>query len=95
MTTVTIKADTTIGLKATLPRDLTDADVVAHVGEEPQTVPCRLADASNGVVEFSLAEIDVTEGLYELEFEITFANGAVETLPADGYDHLKVVADLG
>jgi len=94
MTTVTIKADTTIGLEVTLPRDLTDADVVAHVGEEPQTVPCRLADASNGVVEFSLAQLDLDVGLFKLEFEITFANGAVETLPADGYDHLNVVADL-
>jgi len=95
MTAVSVKEDTTIGLEVTLPRDLTGATVVAHVGGEPQTVSCQIADADNGAVTLPLGGVDVTEGLYELEFEITFANGAVETLPADGYDHLKVVADLG
>jgi hypothetical protein len=61
-----------------------------------------LVDKPNGKVEYAFQKAageepaDLSkEGTYKLEFEITWADGSVQTVPNDGYLTLEVVEDLG
>lgn len=52
------------------------------------------SDGSRGLVRYSWATIAGTAGLYLGEWETTFAGGAVQTFPNDGYILINVAEDL-
>jgi hypothetical protein len=48
-----------------------------------------------GKVTYDWAPADTaTTGTYQLEFEVTWNAGDIETFPNDGYKELEIVADL-
>lgn len=65
-------------------------------GSPVVSAPAIIDDAVNGYVSYQWAVGDTaTPGVYRAEWEITYANGQTQTVPADGYDIVEVVADLG
>lgn len=57
---------------------------------------CTITNAATGQVQFDWQTGDTAAaGVYRAEFEVTFANGAVETFPSDGYIDIIIRADLG
>lgn len=97
--------DTTPSLRATLmwsgsAVDLTGASVGFHMRDAyTGTViidsPATIVDAANGVVEYEWLPADTAvAGLYEGEFEVTFASGEVMTFPNDGHIRIQIVDDI-
>lgn len=51
---------------------------------------------TDGVVVLTPAAGDVNAaGRYDLEFEITWNNAVIQTIPGDGYDEFVIIPDLG
>jgi uncharacterized protein YfaS (alpha-2-macroglobulin family) len=71
--------------------DLTGADVQFRLleprdGATKIDSPATIHDASNGIVRYQWASGDTDEaGRYRAEFEVTYADGSVETFPNDGF----------
>jgi BppU N-terminal domain len=85
------------------PIDLTGASVkflmkrgttlISHPATITQTAPPP--DPSAGGVEYQPVLADVsTLGKYKHEWEITFGNGKVLTVPNDSYNFIKIIRDL-
>lgn len=52
-------------------------------------------DATEEQIQYAWSAADtVTAGIYNAEFEVTFADGSVETFPNDGYLRVRVYEDL-
>jgi hypothetical protein len=91
------------GTPSQTPIDLTNADVVffimrlASLGDVAPHVraPVNIEDAPNGVVayEWQPGNTD-TPGVYNVEFEINWADGGIETVPNDSYVQITIVEDL-
>ncbi len=85
------------------PVDLTNATAVKFIMAEspnPAKVDAAAAfiDKVNGIVEYSwdgVAGDTDTPGTYEVEWEVTWADGGVQTFPNADYGSIEVVADLG
>lgn len=57
---------------------------------------CVIASAAGGVVRHDwLTAETATVGLYDAEFEITWSDAGVETVPNDGYFSIEFVDDIG
>lgn len=55
-----------------------------------------IQDAINGVVWFIFEANEVDEaGMFRGEFEVTYADGRVETFPNEGYITIQINSDLG
>jgi len=87
------------------PIDLTGAQSVNFIMKKTNasaTAPfdvkgvMTIENATAGIVEYTWGAADTaTIADYDVEFEITWAPGAVETVPNKGYLSVSVVADLG
>lgn len=97
------KGDTARALTATLTLngsaiDLTGATVVL-VWKLNGTVSRKSAtieDATAGSVSYTLQSADVaTAGTVKLEWEVTFSDATVLTVPSESYETLVIEADLG
>lgn len=97
--------DTFPALRTTIVRagsavDLTGASISFHMRDMyTKTLiiddPATIVDAVNGVVEYEWVPADTAvAGLYEAEFEVTFANGKVMTFPHDSYIIVNIVDDI-
>jgi len=50
-----------------------------------------VTDAANGVVQYSWVAADTQQpGAYEGEFEVTYADGTIETFPNEGYIDISI-----
>lgn len=98
--------DTWPPIEATLsdqhgPLDLTGATVkliLKTAGGSPTTVigACTLVSPSSGIVEYVWVVGDTaTVNTYQGEFEITWPDSTVSTVPNDSYFAVAVIADLG
>ncbi|MCF1707871.1 hypothetical protein L0V05_03465 [Tabrizicola sp. J26] len=55
--------------------------------------PCNVLDAS--VVEYNWAASDTADdGVYEAEFRVTYADGAIETFPNNGFLTVRIAEDI-
>jgi hypothetical protein len=55
-----------------------------------------VVDAANGVVEYQWVTGDTdTAGRFDIEWEVTWADGRIQTFPGEGYGVVNVTADLG
>ncbi len=55
-----------------------------------------IVTAAAGVVKHTWISTDVdTVGVFNIEWEITFGDGTVETIPGDVYEQVEIIADLG
>lgn len=52
-------------------------------------------DGTRGKVHYNFEAGALAAGGYRGEWQVTFASGAIETFPNNGYVHIAVVADLG
>jgi len=99
--------DTSPSLRATLkdgdevPIDLTGATVRFHLRQIGSTTVTVDADATvilpetAGIVQYDWDNGDTaTVGSYQAEFEVTFAGGAVETFPNNGYIRVEITDDI-
>ena len=87
------------------PVDLTTAASVkflmraanAAAGSEPKVnAAAAISDADAGIVTYTWAVGDTdTEGAFEGEFQITWSDDGVETIPHDSYITIQIVDDLG
>lgn len=73
--------------------------VTFHMRNQAGTVVVDAAatvnDASAGDVKYSWSAGDTdTAGVYDAEFEVTYANGDVETFPNYGYEKVRITDDL-
>lgn len=79
-----------------IPVDLTGATVRVLCRRDSSTpaevLESTVTDAAAGVISHALTG-DLTAWLYRVEIECT-QDGVITTAPTDGYDQLKVVADL-
>jgi hypothetical protein len=56
----------------------------------------EVIDADTGQVRYTWAEGDLdTPGVFTAEWEVTYAGGAKQTFPADGWISVEVWRDLG
>jgi hypothetical protein len=80
---------------------ITGATVRFHMGRIGET---RLVDAaaaiftdgSDGKMKYDWQAADtIAIGNYKAEFEVTFADGSIETFPNGGYIDVQITPDLG
>jgi hypothetical protein len=93
-----------LGLVSQAPIDLTNATVVyfimrnvnAHDPAAPKVrAPALIDDAPNGLVTYAWAPGDTDDfGTFNVEFEINWDDGGVETVPNNSYQQIKIVEDL-
>lgn len=86
------------------PEDLTGADVSIVVRTKGGTnatpvlfkKPCDITDAllAKGVYDWDAGDTAVA-GNYEYEFEITWADGNIQTVPVETYLELLIIDDIG
>lgn len=85
------------------PVNLTGATVRFHMKPSPEsglTTPvvssaAAVVDAVNGKVTYTWLSGDTAvAGVFDAEWEVTFAGGAVQTFPVDGLDTVLIRADL-
>jgi len=97
MTKFHAKADSTVNRTANLPLDLSNADSVkAHFeGDGIQTITASISDQSSGKITLPMQNLTLETGMvYKVEYEISFSDGTVDTLPRQSYDLLEVKDDL-
>ena len=78
--------------------DLTSAVVVLvwHDGDTAQRKTAAIMSATAGEVSYKPTEADTeTVAKIRLEWEITFGDGSVMTVPSEDYIILDIIADLG
>jgi len=82
--------------------DLTDASVVfnmARAGGAPvvnRGAAEIVGDPTDGIVSYSWSGADTEQAAqFRGEFEVTYADGEVETFPNDGYIRILITSDLG
>lgn len=73
----------------------TDATVMFHMRPYGEETPVIVAEGVivtiGGIVEYEWAEGDTdAPGSYEAEFEVTYADGTVETFPSEGYIPVEI-----
>lgn len=103
--TFTIKRNDTSPLfehELTPTPDLTGATVVFNmkttggVSKVNRGAATIVGDPTLGIVRYSWLAADTnTAGLFNAEYEVTYANGKIETFPNDSYIRVKVTEDLG
>jgi hypothetical protein len=79
------------------PVSLAGADVVMQVnGREDTPFPVTVDDAATGTVIVPRGDLDTqgTRTRWQVEFQVTYANGDVQTFPEDGYLTVTVWTDL-
>ena len=97
--------DTSPSLEATLsdanlvPVDITSATVMLHMkavgGSVVLDEQMTITDAEGGVVQYDWQAGDTaTVGTYYVEFEVTYADGSVETFPNTGSLPLVITREL-
>ena len=97
--------DTSPALQATLKDangdavDVTGATIRFHMRDDEGTVKVDAAGAivtaASGIIEYNWLAADTdTVGVYEAEFEVTYADSTVETFPNDGYIRVRVKDDI-
>lgn len=80
--------------------NLTGATVRFHLsakvsGTVKVDSPATVISASEGIVQYAWSTGDTdTAGVYNAEWEITFSDGSVQTVPNDGYDEVLIKAQL-
>lgn len=87
----------------TAPVDLTTATSVRFLmrasgaaSPKVNAVMTVASPATSGVVSYQLVSGDVdTAGKFNLEIEVTWSGGGVQTFPARGYDEMVITSDLG
>jgi hypothetical protein len=96
MSDIIIKDGDSVVAQVALPRDLSNVSAVdIHIGRDnTETVNLSIEDAASGRVGIPLAAVTKGPGRYRIEFELLFSDGSVETLPASGFDALRIVDDL-
>lgn len=83
-----------------VPIDLTNATVEFHMrnvdtGEVKVDSAGTVHDVAQQQVRYDwIAGDTATPGTYEMEFEVTFADGTVETFPNDGHDVLEIRSQI-
>jgi hypothetical protein len=90
------------GLETEAPVDLTDAESVRFLARTTDNTEvlnvdgsADIDDAVNGIISYTWAEGDTaTVGEYQIEIEVTWDDGGVETFPNNGYASMTVVDDL-
>lgn len=76
--------------------DLAGATVAFNMQGKLVRAPARIVTASPPVVEYAWQAGDTDEaGRKAAEFEVRYANGAVETFPGADYLIISIVPDLG
>jgi hypothetical protein len=90
-----------------LPVDLTGAQVKFIMATRPNgaqvehdaakvDAAASIVDAAAGEVRYDWQATDTdTAGVFDAEWEVTYASGAVETFPSGEYLIIKVLEDLG
>jgi len=98
--------DTTPSLRADLKNgsgnnvDLLDATVRFHMREVGSTNVVVDADATviseaGGTVQYDWVAGDTADvGSYQVEFEVTYPTGTVETFPNNGYIRVEIISDI-
>jgi hypothetical protein len=81
------------------PIDLSGASVILHMssvsGVSKVASTMIISDAANGVVQYDWVTGDTdTVGIYYVEFQVTYDNGAIETFPNNGNIAVSVVREL-
>lgn len=105
MTTIKRKqGDTYPPIEATLKNkdgsaiDLTGATVAFHTkrsGTVVTNAAATVADEDSGEVSYALTAADTAlAGDYEIEWEITFSDGSIQSVPTDRNDILIVVSQV-
>jgi hypothetical protein len=90
-------------LNGSVPMDLTSATSVYFIASEPGSTSPKInrqmtivSPATSGAVEVNLSTTDVdTLGEYLVEYKITWPGGEPQRVPEVGYDHLRVIRNLG
>lgn len=90
------------GLPGETPINLTTATSVKFLmretggtGAPKVTAAMTIVDAANGRVQHDWGATDTdTVGTFDIEFEITWSDGTIETVPNDSYLSVEVVDDL-
>jgi hypothetical protein len=96
----TLKED--VGTEDEAAVDLTNADTIrflARLSSETGVLNidgvADIDDAVNGVISYTWAEGDTAlAGDYDVEIEVTWTDGGVETFPNEGYASMTITDDL-
>lgn len=82
------------------PIDLTNCTVkfsmiLTSGGQLKVNALCAIIDAVNGKVRYSWQAADSSAyGDYKAEFQITFPDGSIQTVPNDGYITISIVKEI-
>jgi len=69
--------------------------ISASGGQPKVNASCAIIDAVNGKVRYSWQAADTSDyGDYKAEFQITFPDGSIQTVPNDGYLIISVVKEI-
>lgn len=80
--------------------NLTGASVRFHMrsvsgGNPVVDASATVVTAASGIVRYNWAAEDTDSvGTYQAEFEVTYADGSIETFPNDGYIAVQIVDDI-
>lgn len=79
--------------------DLTDATVRFHMrtvgGSVVTDAAAVVVTAASGLVRYDWQAADTdTVGSYQAEFEVTYADGTIETFPNNGYIRVQIGDDI-
>lgn len=88
-------------LQTEAPVDLTDATSIRFLARQTDNETnliegeADITDVENGVITYTWAEGDTaTVGEYDIEVEVTWDDGGVETFPNEGYASMTITDDL-
>lgn len=101
MSDVEYKRNDTVPLEVQLPVDLTTATTVEfhmeHIDDGDGIQKQALfRDKAQGRVAYDFdAEDTDASGVHNMEWQVTWSNGDVETFPRSGYDTIEFVEELG
>lgn len=79
--------------------DLTNATIKMHIKKNRSatvsTKNMAIVSAAAGTIKYEWQDGDTDEsGIYLYEFEVTFPDSTILTIPEDGYEVLKIDRDL-
>ena len=94
-----------VGLPGEGPVNLTSASSVQFImrlksdsEDDPPQINegAVIEDAATGVVSYEWQPADTAAvGEYNVEFEVTWSDGGVETIPNEGFNEISIAYDLG